>query len=111
MKKPLLIGLVERIRVGNKEYLAKVDTGASRSSVDISLASEISLGPIVKKSIVRSVHGKSVRPVVKIRFEIRGRKFYSFFNVVHRKDMKYKFLIGNNILGRGFLIDPSLKSP
>ena len=53
----ILIGLIENISIGSndryvKEIPAKIDTGATRSSIDIKLASELNLGPVIKSKIV-----------------------------------------------------------
>ena len=52
-----IIGLTEKVKLfsdngKNKTLIAKIDTGASRSSLDIKLASELNLGPIIKSKIV-----------------------------------------------------------
>ena len=102
-----IVGLTEKVKINGHEVTAKIDTGSSRSSIDMDLASKLRLGPIVKKSVVVSAHGRSVRPVIKVKLEVGGRKFNVFFNVIHRGHMRYKVLLGNNILKRRFLIDPS----
>ena len=50
------------------------------------------------------------RPVVWAKLEINGRTFKKVrFTIADRTHLKYKALIGNNILKRGFLVDPSRK--
>jgi len=107
MENKIIIGYLEKIKINGREVVALIDTGATRSSVDIDLASELKLGPIVKKSIIKSSHGKSVRPVVKAKIEIGGKKINAFFNISARSHMSYGVLIGRNILKMGFLVDPS----
>ena len=107
MENKSIIGCLEKVRINDHEVLALIDTGATRSSIDLDLASDLKLGPIIKKSIIRSSHGKSVRPVVKAKIEIAGRKINAFFNISARSHMSYKVLIGRNILKKGFLVDPS----
>ena len=65
---------------------------------------------MTKKHTIISSHGKGTRPVVKAHLEIQGRKINANFNIVSRLNLKYKVLIGRNILKRGFLVDPSKHS-
>tara|TARA_Y100000310_G_scaffold114385_1_gene112862 strand:+ start:555 stop:932 length:378 start_codon:yes stop_codon:yes gene_type:complete len=91
-----------------KEILARIDTGAVTSSIDKPLAVELGLGPIIKYDEVKSATGARERPFIKARVQIKDRKFNFLFNIADRSKMKYKVLIGQNILKRGFLIDPLL---
>lgn len=106
----IVVGLMEKVRLNGHEVVARIDTGAARSSVDLDLASKLKLGPIVSKSTIISSQGRSVRPVVKAKIEIGGKRLNCFFNIVSRDHMRYKILIGRNILKRGFLVDPSVDS-
>lgn len=105
-----LVGLTEKIKINDQEYTAVIDTGAARSSIDLDLAIRLRLGPIVRKSTIISAHGKGVRPVIKVHISLAGRNINAFFNVVPRSHMRYRVLIGRNILKRSFLIDPSKTS-
>ena len=102
-----VIGLTEKVLINGQEVEAKIDTGATTSSIDAKLASKLKLGPIVRTSTVRSSHGKRVRIVVEADLQIKDRKIKTHFNITPRKEMKYKVLIGINILKNNFLIDPS----
>ena len=73
------------------------------------LEKELGLGKTIKKKLVKSSHGSTVRPVKKMRFEIAGRRFNMKFTVADRSNLKYKVLIGQNVLKRNFLIDASKK--
>lgn len=107
-----IIGLTEKIKINGKPVLARIDTGATTNSICVDLASELKLGPIVKTStILSSSNGREVRPVVKASLEIGGRKFNASFNISNRAHMRYRVLIGQKILKKGFLIDPSKKEP
>ena len=103
----IILGLTEKVKINGKEVLAKIDTGASRNSIDMNLATELNLGPIVRVSKIRSVHGRTTRPVVQAKLEIKGKKFKALFNLISRSRMKYKVLIGRRILKQGFLVDAS----
>ncbi len=106
-----IIGLTTRVVIfgknGKKEVIARVDTGATKSSIDKSLAKELDLGPALTHTRVKSVHGVRYRPVITADILIAGELKHAEFNIAEREHMKYKVLIGQNILKRGFMIDPS----
>ena len=112
MKDRIIIGLTEKVILeGNdrnkKTVIAKIDTGASKNSVDAKLAADLNLGPIIKTKLVKSAHGNKLRPIVRARIQIAGKELRSEFTIADREHMKYKVLIGQNILKKGFLIDPN----
>ena len=102
-----VLGLVEIVKIKNREILARVDTGARRCSIDKDLAEELKLGPIIDNKKYRSAHGRSIRPVVKEEIIVKGKKMMVKINLTNRKHMKYNFLIGREALREDFLIDPS----
>ena len=92
----------------NKNVEARIDTGASRSSMDLELAAELRLGPIVKVRKIRSSHGKSSRPVVNGTIIIKNKILVCQFTLADRNDLKYPVLIGRNLLEKGnFVVDAS----
>ncbi|MEM4282571.1 MAG: RimK/LysX family protein [Candidatus Woesearchaeota archaeon] len=105
------LGLTERVVVfglwKNKTVTAKIDTGATKSSIDAMLARELGLGPVVRTAVVRTTHGIAKRDVVVAKVKIGHRIIVADFTVAKRSHMKYGILIGQNILKRGFIIDPS----
>ena len=107
-----VIGLIEPVMIEGKnrkeEIESKIDTGATNSSIDIKLASKLNLGPIIETKIVKSAHGNSLRPIVRTNITIAEKKINAKFNIADRKHMKYKILIGQNVLKDNFLIDPSI---
>jgi len=109
----LLVGLTEEIilngKAGSMKVVARIDTGATNSAIDKKLAAELKLGPIKTTKIIRSTHGNSIRPVIEINFTIQDKDISALFTIADRTHMKYKALIGQNVLKRGFLIDPSKK--
>lgn len=105
LKNKTIVGLSEKVVISNKAIRAKIDTGAEKSSIDIKLAAKLGLGPIV--GVRRIKKERTRRPVIKVPIKIRDRKLHAFFNISDRKGMKYKILIGQNILKRDFLINPS----
>ncbi|MBS3131083.1 ATP-dependent zinc protease [Candidatus Woesearchaeota archaeon] len=110
--KRIIVGLSEKVRIfsGNgkkKLFRSKIDTGASKSSLDLALADEMGLGPIIKSKIIKSAHGTKLRPVIEAEIEIAGKRLKSEFTLADRTHMKYRVLIGVNVLKHGFLVDPS----
>lgn len=112
--KTITVGLTENLVIlkGNKRHAvkAKVDTGATKSSIDIKLASEFKLGPILDSKVIKSAHGIMRRAIVAVDIELAGKKLYKVqFSIADRSHMKYPALIGQNILKKGFLIDITKK--
>ena len=106
----VVIGLAEKVSIehssGKKTVIAKIDTGATKSSIDTNLAAELRLGPVIKSKLVKSAHGSKLRPIIEATIELAGKKIKSEFTLADRAHMKYRILIGQNILKDGFLIDP-----
>lgn len=115
-KKRETIGLTEHITVHGpavdktKRIKARIDTGAHSNSVDSRLAAELHLGPVVKTTTVKSANGESLRPVVEMEITLGGKNIRGLFTIADRSELKYRVLIGRDILSRsGFLIDPKTK--
>ncbi|MBW2980168.1 RimK/LysX family protein [Candidatus Woesearchaeota archaeon] len=110
-KNKSLIGLSEKVTICSKKksrsVMARIDTGATKSSMDVKLAAELKLGPVIKSKLVKSAHGNKLRPVIKGEVKLAGKKINAEFTLADRSHMKYRCLIGQNILKEGFLIDPS----
>jgi hypothetical protein len=116
-KDRILIGRVEYVRVighhGETRVKGKIDTGASRTSVDVRLAAKIGLGPTVDVTKVKSALASQVRtrPLVRCVVEVGGIRFGLPVTVNDRSVMRYPVLIGMDILRSGrFLIDPTKKA-
>ena len=112
-KRPLL-GLTEKITLigpeAEKTVIARIDSGATNSSIDSSLAKKLKLGPIVKKKLVKSARGSTIRPFIIVKIKLGQKSIENEFNLARRGHMKYPVLIGQNILKEGkFLIDPLKK--
>lgn len=120
MQGTLTLGLEERTVVGitcsvvitgdlgSETVQAKVDTGASRTSVDTELAARVGLGPITDIVKVRaaSANHTATRPLVKARVRVSDHDFDLPVSIADRGDMKYPVIIGMDILTEGaFLID------
>ena len=108
-----IIGLTEKVvLIGiekEKKIKARIDTGADICSMDKKLAKSLGLKPQKRLKRIKSAHGIKFRPVVRTDIEIKGRKFKNIrFTLADRSHLKYKALIGKNILKKNFLIDPSV---
>ncbi|MFT4283103.1 MAG: RimK/LysX family protein [Candidatus Woesearchaeota archaeon] len=110
-EKKEIIGMVEEVKISNLSNeesisdLARIDTGAAKSSIDLKLAAKLKLGPIIEHSKVRNSHGNTIRPVIEAKIEIGKKIIIEKFNIVDRSKMKYNILVGRNVLKNGFLID------
>ncbi len=54
--------------------------------------------------LIRSSHGRSYRPMIRIEMEIDGVRIPAKVSVIHRHDMKYPVIVGKRNL-RKFLVD------
>lgn len=112
-----VIGLVENVYIRGKnrngevrgiKVKAKIDTGASRSSISKELAQKLRLGRHSRRTtIVKSALGRERRKLIKIEIRLKGKALKAFFSVADRKHMPHRVLIGKNVLRMGrFLVDP-----
>jgi len=109
-RKKEVIGLTEKVMLmGPKKakiLIARIDTGATLGSIDKKLAKELNLGPVLRTKLVKSSHGQSHRPVIKAGIKISKRRIKARFTIADRTNLKYKVLVGQNILKKRFIIDP-----
>ncbi len=89
-----------------KEVKARVDTGATKSSIDINLAKELGLGPVIGNKTIKNAHGSVKRDLIEVTIKIAGNIMKEKFTLADRTDLRYPILIGRNILQHNFLIDP-----
>ena len=109
-----IIGVVASVKLkgqkGEKIVKAKIDTGADRTSIDMKIASEIGLGPIMDTVKVKSATAENseTRLVVEADIIIHEKKFTVNACLDDRSKMKYNVLIGKDLLEKSnFLIDPN----
>lgn len=106
-----IIGVQEIVKVraaGGKrvEVLAKVDTGAFRSSIDRDLARELGLlknNNILWKRYYVSALGREQRSIIELTFWLKGRRVKTAANVSNRSKFKEKLLVGRRDL-KTFLV-------
>lgn len=91
----------------NKTYLAKLDTGAYRTSLDEKLVQELGLEVLNRQILIKSASGVSTRKAVKVKFTLHGRVITSVATIVDRSHLKYPLIVGRKDL-TGFLINPAL---
>jgi hypothetical protein len=95
---------------GEETVRAKVDTGADRTTVDRELAAKLKLGSTGSKVLVKTLGGSNrrERPLVSAAITLKGKTFRLKVGVEDRSQMRYRVIIGRDILRSGyFLIDPS----
>jgi len=108
----ITIGFTEQVVVsgtsGRKTVVAKSDSGASRTSIDLRLAADIGAGPIHTVSRVRSGSSKQskTRPVVDLVVGIGGEQYTVAANIEDRTHMTHPLLLGRDIL-KNYRLDVS----
>ena len=109
-----IVGLTEKVIVKGTtqtvELLARIDTGATKSSIDLALSNQLGLGPVVDSKLVKSAHGVKLRPIVRAEIVLGGKTIQAKFTLADRNHMNYSILIGQNILKKNFLVDPSIRA-
>lgn len=108
------ISIWEYIKVRAKDgvkhkVLAKVDTGAWRTSIDRGLASNLGLltpDNILWSKKVRTSLGKEERQVINLVFYLAGRKINTIASISKRSHLRAPIIIGRRDLV-GFLVSPS----
>jgi len=93
-----------------EEVIARIDTGATKSSLDLSLAKNLGVLPSSKTKLIKSASGVKRRPLVMVKIKLNHHFLEEEFTLAERSHMTYSVLIGQNILKKGnFLIDPQKK--
>lgn len=114
MKDRPILGLTEQITIISKSndgktdevLIARIDTGATLSSIDNKLAEKLGIETVIREKVVKSASGKAKRPVVSAIIKIKGKTIDGEFSIANRENMKYKILIGQNHLKKGkYLVD------
>ena len=111
MGKRVILGLTANVTILGKrmkKVVARIDTGATSSSIDKKLAQELELGPIIRSKIVKSASGIEKRPVVHAQVKFNVAPIQVEFSLANRNHLSYPVLLGQDILKKGnFLIDPN----
>ncbi len=126
-----IIGAVEPIYIlpMKSAFEARIDTGASISSLDATAIREFERDgekwvsfevknrrsgevqtfekPIVRNAKIRRIHQKEHRIIVKLDVSFGGKKFSADFTLANREKFDYQVLIGRNILSGRAIVDTS----
>lgn len=106
-----ILGIEEEVQIldnsGLKHpVLAKVDTGAYRTTIDESLAKKLGLHlPVLDHKEVWGALGHQVRPLIALQLDLKGRPIKTAAFLADRQHMNYDIIIGCRDL-KGFLVDP-----
>ncbi len=108
-----VIGVIEEVTLrgssGEIQVRAKIDTGATRTSIDTDLAKKLGLGPVERRVHTRSAAAErpEERDVVRATLVIDGTSFETHVAVTDRKDMRYHMIVGMDVLKKSnFLVSP-----
>ena len=109
-----VIGIIESVTVrgkrGDVKVQAKIDTGASRTTVDTDIAARAGLGPVLGTVRIRQSISRhpETRPLVEAQLLLGDEEFDVAAAIADRTEMKYHVIVGMDILGSAkFLIDPA----
>lgn len=102
----IVLGLTEKVNIKEECLVARIDTGAEKSSICKTVVKKLGLGPVIKMIIIKSANGKTKRPVIKENIIIGEKEIEAEFSIIDRTRLKYPMLIGQDILKKGFIIDP-----
>ncbi len=93
-----------------RKVMAKVDTGAWRTSISENLAEELGLlskNNILWTKTIAGALGREERPIIGLTFWLAGRKIVTPVSVAKRTSLKYPVIIGRKNL-KGLLVDPDI---
>ncbi len=106
-----ILSVIEPIRVINngnsREYRAKLDTGAYRTSFDKSVVEELKIPILAAKFRTVSASGSQERSGAKVQFLLGGEKITTIATVATRSHLRFPIIIGRRDL-KGFHINPTL---
>jgi alpha-L-glutamate ligase-like protein len=107
-----ILGIEEQVIILDHEgkqfpLLAKVDTGAYRTTIDESIAKKLGVDkPVILHKGVRGALGKQTRPVVSLSLILRKKHITTEVSLIDRSHMKYGMILGRRDL-KGFFVNPS----
>jgi len=113
-----MVGLVEVVEIigekGSVRKKALLDTGATRSSVDVKVAAKAGIGPIISSVKIKNASSNANgatsytrRAVAEARIKLKGKIVKTGVNIVDRQGLPYAILIGRDVIHDNFLIDVS----
>ena len=106
-----VLSFIEPITITNdgfsRNYQAKLDTGAYRTSLDGSLIDELGLTLLKTRYMTVSATGREERPSVRVNFTLGGKSIKTVATVAQRSHMRFPVIIGRRDL-KGFYVNPSI---
>ncbi len=110
-----VVGLVELVTIiGKKGRITKkalLDTGATRTSIDIKLAAKAGVGPIISsvkiKNATSGTGASFRRPIAEAKIKMKGIVVKTGVNIVDRTGLPYPILVGRDIIHKNFIVDIS----
>ncbi|MCK4883597.1 MAG: ATP-dependent zinc protease [Candidatus Diapherotrites archaeon] len=108
------IGLTEEVIIKSQKKsiktVAKIDTGATRSSIDKNIVFELEAENEPRKRVrVKSALGEEKRRLVRLEIDLCGKSIMSTFSISDRLDHEHHVLIGRDVLFGNFVVDVSKK--
>lgn len=106
----IILSVIEKITLGganshSRQVLAKLDTGAYRTSLDRQLAKQLGLRPSGEKILIKSASGNKHRRAYHLTFKLHDKPISTVATIVDRSHLKYPVIIGRKDL-KGFLVNP-----
>jgi hypothetical protein len=93
-------------QLSNYKTLAKIDTGAWRTSISLDIAKELGIQQFQAEKNVKSSLGEKTRPITPLVFILGDQKIETKVYVADRSSMKYEMIVGRRDL-KNFIINPS----
>ena len=111
-----ILSALEEVKIKGKNgqrvrVIAKLDTGAWRTSISRDVADKLGLLDIENvlwSKKFKSALGEEQRPVINLVLWLSGRKIVTPASVAKRMSLKYPLIIGRKNL-KGFFIDPDIR--
>lgn len=110
--KPVIRSVEEVLLIGKGKKklraVAKIDTGAYRTSIGENIAEKLIMEKPLRKKYVKSAFGGEWRNVYDLIMVLQGKRVKTQVFVADRAHMKYDMIIGRRDL-KSFLIEPSVR--
>lgn len=104
----VILGSFEDVTFGKETVLAKIDTGADKTSIDLNLARRLGLmTELLGIKRINSSNGSNYRPIVRARFKVGNRYFNKKVTITKRINLNVPMIIGKDVLVNKFLVDVS----
>lgn len=108
-KNLIVIGKNEQVIINNPDndkevkVLAKIDTGADRTSIGTEIAESLDLESDRTVKVISSIGGEK-RPIADVIIKLAGKNIKTAVSVADRSDLSRQMILGRDVLS-GFLIN------